>query len=70
MIAFVRLYGLVDERLPAGCPQGNLIQLYGNRAAAERALRGALRDDPTRASFVRVAEFPLVEMPTVQPSLN
>jgi hypothetical protein len=47
-----------------------VIELYGSRAAAERAMRGVLGDEPTWARFVRIAEFPLVEVRTVQPSLN
>jgi hypothetical protein len=69
-IQLITLYGLVDDRLPAGRPRGNLIGLYGNRAAAERALRCVLRDEPTWAPFVRIAEFPLVEVPAIQPSMN
>ncbi|MFL5938630.1 MAG: hypothetical protein ACJ76U_17520 [Gaiellaceae bacterium] len=65
----MRLYALVDDRL-AGDHLRGVIELYGSRAAAERAMRGVIRDDPTWAPFVRVAEFPLVEVPTPQPSLN
>lgn len=45
-----------------------VIELYGSRAAAERAMRGVLRDEPTWASFVRLAEFPLIELPVGQRS--
>ena len=64
------LYGLVDDRLPAKGPRGAVIELYGNRAAAERALRGVLRDEPTWASFVWIAEFPLIELRVAALSLN
>jgi hypothetical protein len=47
MIAFVTLYGLVDDRLPARGRRDAVIKLHGDRAAAERALRGVLRDEPT-----------------------
>jgi hypothetical protein len=63
------LYGLVDDRLGGDRAHG-LIELYGNRAAAEAALRGVLRDEPAWAGFVRVAEFPLIDVPVVEPSLN
>ena len=56
------LYGLVDDRLREDHMRG-VIELYGNRAAAEKALRGVLRDEPTWASFVRIAEFPLIQLP-------
>jgi hypothetical protein len=63
------LYGLVDDRLGGDRAHG-LIELYGNQAAAEAALRSVLRDEPTSEGFVRVAEFPLIEVPAVEPSLN
>jgi hypothetical protein len=63
------LYGLVDDRLGGDRAHG-LIELYGDRAAAEEALRRVLRDEPTLAGFVRVAEYPLIDVPVVQPSLN
>lgn len=59
----------VDVAVRADRVRG-VIELFGNRAAAERALRGVLRDEPTWASFVRIAEFPLIELPAVQRSLN
>jgi hypothetical protein len=65
----MNLYGLVDDRL-AGDRAHGLIELYGERAAAEEALRRLLRDEPTWAGFVRVAEFPLIDVPVVEPSLN
>jgi hypothetical protein len=69
MIAPVNLYGLVDDRLGGDRAHG-LIELYSNQAAAEEALRRVLRDEPTWEGFVRVAEFPLIEVPVLQPSLN
>jgi hypothetical protein len=65
----MRLYALVDDRL-AGDHLRGVIELYGSRAAAERAMHGVFRDEPTLASFVRVAEFPLVELPVPQRHLN
>ena len=53
------LYGLVDDRLGEDPAHG----LYRNRAAAEEALRRVLRDEPTWSGLVRVAEFPLIEVP-------
>ena len=47
-----------------------MIEFYGNRQAAERALRGVLCDEPAWVPFVRVAEFPLIGLPAVQRSLN
>jgi hypothetical protein len=43
---------------------------YASRAAAERGLRNVLRDEPSWAPFLRVFEFPLVELPVAQLSLN
>jgi hypothetical protein len=63
------LYGLVDDRLGGDRAHG-LIELYRNRAATEEPLRRVLRDEPTWARLVRVAEFPLIEVPVVKPSLN
>jgi hypothetical protein len=63
------LYGFVNDRLGGDRAHG-LIELYGNEAAAEEALRRVLHDEPTWAGFVRVAEFPLIEVPVVEPSLN
>jgi hypothetical protein len=60
------LYGLVDDRLGGDRAHG-LIELYGNQAAADEGLRRVLRDEPTWAGFVRVAEFPLIEVPVVEP---
>jgi hypothetical protein len=65
----VNLYGLVDDRLRGDRAHG-LIELYGDRASAEKGLCRLLRDEPTLAGFVRVAEFPLIEVPVVEPSLN
>lgn len=63
------LYGLVDDRLGGDRAHG-LIELLGNQAAAEEALLRVLRDEPTWTGFVRIAEFPLIEVPVVKPSLN
>jgi hypothetical protein len=63
------VHGLVDDRLGGDRAHG-LIELYGNQAAAEEALRRVLRDEPTWAGLVRVAESPLIEVPVVEPSLN
>jgi hypothetical protein len=43
---------------------------YASRAAAERRLRNVLRDEPSCAPYMRVFEFPLVELPVAQLSLN
>lgn len=63
------LYGLVDDRLGGDRADG-LIELYEHRAAAEEALGRVLRDKPGWEGLVRVAEFPLIEVPTLEPSLN
>ena len=63
------LYGLVDDRLSGDRARG-LIELYGDRAAAEEALGRLLRDEPMWEGLVRVAEFSLIEVPTLEPSLN
>jgi hypothetical protein len=63
------VHGLLDDRLGGDRAHG-LIELYGNQAAAEEALRRVLRDEPTWAGLVRVAESPLIEVPVVEPSLN
>jgi hypothetical protein len=47
-----------------------VIELYGTQAAAEQALRSVLRDEPGWEPFMRVAEFPLIELPAVQRSMN
>jgi hypothetical protein len=64
------LYALVDARLPAEAPRGQVVMFYASRAAAERRLRNVLRDEPSCAPYMRVFEFPLVELPVAQLSLN
>ena len=63
------LYGLVDDRL-AGDHLRGVIELHGCRAAAERALRRVVRDEPAWERFIRVAEFPLIALPSVTRSLT
>jgi hypothetical protein len=58
--------GLVDDRLGGDRAHG-MIELYADRAVAERALCRVLRDEPTWTGFVRVVEFPLIEVPVWNP---
>jgi hypothetical protein len=66
----VNLYGLVDARLPADGPGGQVVIFYASRAAAEKGLRNVLRDEPSGEPYMRVFEFPLIELPDAQLSLN
>ena len=70
MIAAMLLYGLADRRLAAERPLGQLIELYGSRRAAEKALRAVLRDEPSWAGHISVRELPLVAFPLGTHSLN
>jgi hypothetical protein len=66
----VNLYGLIDAQLPADGPRGQVVMFYASRAAAERALQNVLRDEPSWEPYMRIFEFPLVDVPVVQRSLN
>jgi hypothetical protein len=66
----VILYGLADRRLTAGRPLGQVLEIYGSRRAAEKALRAVLRDEPSWVGDISVLELPLVAFPLGTPSLN
>jgi hypothetical protein len=66
----VKLYGLADVRLPDDGPRQQVVIFYATRVEAEKALRGVVYDEPTWAPFLRIAEFPLVDLPVAEPSLN
>jgi len=70
MIANVILYGLADRRLASKRPLGQLIEIYGSRRAAEKALRAVLSDEPSWAGDISVLEFPLVASPLGAHSFN
>ena len=70
MIADVVLYGLADRRLAAERPLGQVIEIYGSRRAAEKALRAVLSDEPSWAGDISVLELPLVAFPLGTHSLN
>jgi hypothetical protein len=70
MIADVILYGLADRRLAPECRLAQVVEIYGSRRAAEKALLAALRDEPSWAGDISVLEFPLVAFPLSAPSLN
>jgi hypothetical protein len=57
-------------RSRADGPGGQVVIFYASRAAAERGLRDVLRDEPDWAPYLRVFEFPLIELPVAQLSLN
>lgn len=63
------LYGLVDDRLRGDHLRG-VIELYGSRAAAEQARRQVVRDEPAWEPVIRVVEFPLIGLPSVERSPN
>jgi len=50
--------------------RGQVVIFYASSAAAEKALRNVLRDEPNWAPYMRVFEFPLIELPVGQLSLN
>jgi hypothetical protein len=66
----VNLYGLVDARLPDGRPREQVVVFYASRGSAERALRDALRDEPSWVGALSVKRFRLVELPPISLSLN
>lgn len=71
MIANVILYGLADRRLAAAKrPRAQVIDIYGSRRAAEKALCAVLSDEPSWAGDISVLELPLVAFPLGTPSLN
>ena len=70
MIAKMILYGLADRRLAAERPLGQVIEIYGSRRAAEKALRAVLSDEPSWAGDISVLELPLVAFPLGTRSLN
>jgi hypothetical protein len=63
MIANAILYGLADRRLAAERPLGQVIEIYGSRRAAEKALRAVLSDEPSWAGDISVLELPLIAFP-------
>jgi hypothetical protein len=70
MIAAVDLYGLVDARLPGAGTRQQVLVFYTSREAAEKALCGVLRDEPSWYGDISVKPFPLVPLPPLPLSLN
>lgn len=54
----MKLYALVDDRLPARRPLEQLIELYDSRKNAEATLDEVLRDEPAWLEWLRVVELP------------